>query len=154
MHVRQYIETLKAIALDSEGCANQRLAAMIVYKGKVISVGTNQNKTHPFQAEFGRNGDAIFWHAETNAIHKALTRIDEDDLKKATLIVCRVKNERQVLRVKDGNRTRKKIVDDLTFGAAKPCVGCQNCIDHYDIRRVIYTEDSDIGKLNYMVCER
>ena len=104
-----------------------RIAAAVVYRGKVVSVGVNQMKSHPFQARWSKNEHAIFFHAETNAIFHARKKLSDDELAKSTLFVIRTK--------------RLLKVDEIVYGMAKPCCGCQSCIDHYGIRKVIYTLD-------------
>lgn len=99
------------------------LAAAIVIKNRIISFGTNQMKTDPFQAKYAKNKDCIYLHAEIGAIKNALKRVDVDSLRKADLYVLRVRNE---------NRKR---------AMSKPCAGCMRAIAEFGIRRVIYTTD-------------
>jgi len=108
-----------------------RHAAAIVYKNQIISYGVNQKKSHPFHSRFSEHDDAIFLHAETDAIKNALRQISEDDMEKATLYVCRVKY--------DSNGPGKK----LTWGNSKPCIGCQRAIANFGIKDVIYSNDGD-----------
>lgn len=132
--ITNIIETLRAVAEDLPGVNNTRIAAAIVYKNRIMSIGYNQWKTHPFQAEYGKNEHAIWFHAETHAINNALKRMTERELKKSTMVVVRVKKD-----------------DDLkdTFGLAKPCRGCQKCIEEHQLKSVIYTVDSTFSKLSY-----
>lgn len=112
---------LAQIAEEVEPVSNASLAAMIIHKGyQPISIGTNKDKTHPFQARFGKNQHSIFIHAETDAICRALKSIDQSDLKKCTLYVCRTK--------KNGE-----------WGVAKPCEGCWNAINEFEIGRVVWS---------------
>lgn len=113
-----------------------RLAAAIVYKNQVVSVGVNQKKSHPFQAKYSTNEDAIFLHAETDTIRTALRHLTEKQLSKATLYVCRIKHE-------DGPNT------PLIWGLAKPCVGCQRAIATFDIKGVVYSEEGT-GAYNFL----
>ena len=113
-----------------------RLAAAIVYKNQVVSVGVNQKKSHPFQAKYSTNEDAIFLHAETDTIRTALRHLTEKQLSKATLYVCRIKHE-------DGPNT------PLIWGMAKPCVGCQRAIATFDIKGVVYSEEGT-GAYNFL----
>lgn len=140
MNVKTVLEVLKTIIADQPGAANARLAAAIVYKNKIVSVGYNQRKTHPFQADYGKNDKAIYFHAETHAIFNALKRLDKKQLAKCTLVVARLK--------KDGPGSN----NDL-FGLAKPCSGCQKCIDEHGLKRVVYTLDSTFKKMSYAVDE-
>lgn len=113
---------LKALAEDVEPVSRVRLVAAVLYKNKIISIGKNQYKTHPVMKKFGRNSEAIYLHAEIDAINKAAKLLSEKQFKKSHLYVVRVK--------KDGS-----------LGLAKPCNGCQKCIDHYNINTVEYTSN-------------
>lgn len=135
----KYFEVLRVVAEDIEPVRNAQLAAMIVYKGRIISVGYNQKKSHPMAAKFSKNPDAIFLHAEVDAVIKALKKISEAELKRATLIVARVKTDE-----------KGKVV----FGIAKPCPGCTKCIENYGIKTVIYTENSTPNEIIYTTKER
>lgn len=130
----RHINALKTVAVDVEPAGRARLAAAIVYKGKIVSIGFNQLKTHPFAAKYGKNADAIYLHAEHDAINKAKRRLNEVELKKSTLVIVRVKAEN------DGK---------ITFGIAKPCAGCAQCISDHKIGTVVYTETTDHGDLKY-----
>ena len=126
------METLAKIAEDLDKNINRsgaRLASAIIYKNQIISYGVNQNKSHPFHSQFSESDDAIYLHAETDAIKNALKRIPESELGKASLYVCRVKY--------DSNGRGKKI----TWGLAKPCIGCRRAIATFGIRDVIYSNE-------------
>ena len=105
-----------------------RLAAAIVYKNRIVSIGVNQKRSHPFQAKYSVNEDAIFLHAETDTIRTARRHLTEKQLSKATLYVCRIKHE-------DGPGT------PLIWGLSKPCVGCQRAIATFDIKGVVYSKE-------------
>ena len=105
-----------------------RVAAMIVYQNKVISVGTCSKKSHPLQKKFGKNEEAIFLHAEIAAIAKSLNYISLDELAKSTLYILRLR--------------RKSRKDDTFLRAlAKPCDGCSGAIKSFRIQKVYYTND-------------
>jgi deoxycytidylate deaminase len=133
IHAKRF-EYLKPIAEDVAPVRNARLSAMLVYKGKIISIGVNQHKSHPFAAKYSKNKDAIYLHAETDCIFKASKKLTESELRKSTLYVCRVKQDSP----RNGN---------LIFGKAKPCEGCNECIRAHGIKTVIYTEESTFSKL-------
>ena len=106
--------------------ARGRIAAAIVRKNNVISIGINQKKTDPFQAKYGRDEHSIFHHAEIRAIKQAKRLLGTDDLSFYDLYVCRAKwldDRHQV----------------LSWGSSKPCKGCHSCISNYGVRRVIYS---------------
>lgn len=132
--IERHIASLKLIAEDVVPVSKARLAAMILYKGKAVAYGFNQWKTHPFAAKYSKHDEAIFLHAETDAILKASKRLTSVELKKTTLIVCRVRQDANF---------------NSCFGIAKPCVGCAKCIDDYEIKRVIYTLSSLPGIMRY-----
>lgn len=134
--IERHIASLKLIAEDVVPVSKARLAAMILYKGKAVAYGFNQWKTHPFAAKYGRHEEAIFLHAETDAILKASKRLTETELKKTTLIICRVRQDAAL---------------QSCFGIAKPCAGCAKCIEEYGIKRVIYTLSSLPGIMKYDV---
>ena len=123
------INNLFRLAQDIEPVKSSRLAACIILKNSVLGYGFSQMKSHPFQAEFAKNPDAIFLHAETDAIKNALKRASQDDVSKATLYIARAKID---------HRTRKWI-----YGMAKPCIGCARAIATFDISNVVYTLDGE-----------
>lgn len=113
---------LAKMAVDVSSFANVQMAAAIVLKNEIISFGVNEHKSHPFQKRFAPNEHAIFKHAENSAIINALKRISENDLKKCTIYIARVKK-------------------DHSWGLACPCTGCQEAIHRYKIKKVFYTTD-------------
>lgn len=132
----RHIKTLRVFAEDIEPVSKQRLAAAVLYKGKIISIGFNQMKTHPFAVEYAKNDEAIYLHAETDAIYKAKKKLTEQELRKATLIIVRAKND---------------INSNKHFGLAKPCPGCARCIEDHKIKTVIYTDESEMNKMKFIV---
>lgn len=102
-----------------------RLAALVVYKGKVLAVGTNHRKTHPFQSKYGKNIKSIYLHAETNAIKKSLR--EKKDLSKCILYIARARGSQ-----KNGYQP----------GKAKPCVGCMRAIVDFNIKKIYYTTNN------------
>ena len=121
----KYINILSKIAIAVEPVAQARIAAAIVYKNEIVSIGINQRKTHPFQAKYSKNEDSIFLHAETDAIKNALKNISVEDIYSSTLYVCRVKIEN----------------NKFIFGLAKPCCGCMRAISNFGINKVFYSLD-------------
>lgn len=132
--MKKWIDVLSTIAESNDGVGRAKLAAGIIYKNKLVAVGLNSLKTHPFAAEFGKNEHAVSWHAETRAIHTALKKLSEKEISRSTLVVVRVKEE--------GRQT--------VVGLAKPCEGCQRCIEHHNIRTVVYTIDSKPKKNSWI----
>jgi tRNA(Arg) A34 adenosine deaminase TadA len=125
----KYLNTLSKIASDLSPVKSARIAACVVLQNDIVSFGVNEMKSHPFQARYGKNRDAVFLHAETSAIKNALKYISITDLTRCTLYICRVKYT-------DASKTK------FMFGTAKPCPGCFRCINTFDISRVYYTLDN------------
>lgn len=122
--------TLYATACDLAPTSNARIAAAVVRRGEIISLGHNRLKSHPFQLRFGRNHESIYWHAETAAIHSAYKRTPEL-LDGASLYVLRVKRP-------------SSTVKHWILGNAKPCPGCATAIQMFGIRHTHYTTDEGI----------
>jgi tRNA(Arg) A34 adenosine deaminase TadA len=124
MKDKDIIRMLEKIAEDVSPIKTARMAAAVVYRGEIISIGVNSYKSDPLQARYAKNEHAIYLHAEIAAIKKALKRIDKNDLKKCDMFIVR----------------RKMHNGEMCNGLAKPCVGCQRAIDTYQLNRVNYTE--------------
>ena len=114
-----------AEAADHAGI-RAKLAAAVVIKNEIISLGFNRRKTHPFQAQFQSNEPQIYLHAETDAINRALKYVTKKELCKATLYIARVKYA--------DNKSKKAI-----WAESKPCIGCQKAIKSYGISNVVHT---------------
>lgn len=132
MFEQKIIDLLKENCFGIEKVANARIAAALVYKGLVVSIGTNQKKSHPFQAKFSKNSDSIFLHAETDCIIRSLRLLSLEEISRSTLYVCRIKQ------TNDGT---------VHFGLAKPCLGCARAISSFNINRCIYTTDTGFACL-------
>ena len=122
------MDFLRRQAIDNNGYTRAKLAAAVCIKNRIISLGTNQLKTHPFQKAYAKNSEAIFLHAEINAIRNSLNHLSTEDLKQATLYVYRVK------------RPEEKSSHWIN-GMAKPCMGCMGAIVEFGFKRVVYTTD-------------
>lgn len=123
----RYIEQLFEIAKSNEPSARVRIAAGVVHKNQLISIGTNQTKTHTFQAKFGKNEDAIYMHAEVDAIHSALKLLTLDELAQSTLYIARAKYKGK----------------EFVRGLSKPCSGCARAIIKFGIQKVYHTIDGE-----------
>lgn len=124
----KYFEYLWPLARDIEPVADCRLAACLVYKNDIISVGVNRKKSHPFMLRFSRHEDAIYLHAETDAIKNALKSYDEEFLQRCRLYVLRVKKPQEYSK-------------HYITGMAKPCSGCQRALATFNIRDCFYSLD-------------
>ncbi len=129
---KHYIEMCFSAARDLTRVGGARVVALLVYK-QIHAWGQNQDKTHPLQAQYGRHVDAIFLHAEIDALRNMLRQLDPDDLRHCTLYIARAKH------ASDSKRT------PMIYGEAKPCCsatgGCQAAIKAFRIKRVVYTTD-------------
>ena len=126
------MDELKRLALCSGTHPKVWVSSALVYRGKVISFGFNQMKTHPFQLKYSKNNQCVFWHAETFAIFNAVKKINFERFDKSVLYVARMKYK----------NTEKK---DFVGGIAAPCSGCMRCIEDFGIKNVIYTLDQDVN---------
>ena len=99
---------------------SHRHAALLTYKGKVLSVGKNQRKTHPMMLKYQTNEKKVYLHAEIDAIIKTINAHGTDILRRCELYVLRVTG--------GGN-----------IGHSKPCPGCQKAIDAFEIKKVYWT---------------
>ena len=129
MNTEIFDETFK-LAQEVIPVRGARIAASVVRRGKVVSYGYNHKKSHPFQAKFCKNKDAVFFHAEVHAIKNALQIVDVDDLSKCELYIVRAK--------RDKNNKR------WITGLSKPCSGCQKCINVFELKNIYYSEEKEI----------
>lgn len=124
------MKLLRRLAIDNEGVRKRfKLAAAIVNKKTIISIGLNEMRTHPLQGKFRKNNDALFLHAEIAAIANALNHLNKEELKGSSLLIYRVKRK---------SSTNHR---DWVDGLAKPCEGCMSAIVSFGIKRVLYSTD-------------
>lgn len=134
---KKLIDQLFDLAVDHDDNPHRaKLAACLTIRDTPIAWGFNSMKSHPFQAQFAKNDQSIYWHAETNCIHNALKRFRVEELKNSTLYVVRA----------------KKAEDRKTWvrGLAQPCPGCMMAITQHGISKVVFTTDiGTIAKLKF-----
>lgn len=128
MKPNEIFDTLFKLAVDTEQVANAKIVSLITIGRKVIAFGSNRYKTHPMQFRFQKNCNAVFLHAEIDAIVNALKRLTVDELAKANLYI---------LRVKRAGRTGPYIT-----GKSMPCEGCMKAINAFNLKNVFFTEDN------------
>ena len=135
MKEKHIIKVLAKVAESLEPISGVRVSAALVYRNEIISIGTNKKKSHPFQKKYATNEEAIFLHAETDAIYNALRKHNTNIVSRAKLYICRMKwgNDKKAFHIQ---------------GLAKPCPGCQRAIANFNIKHVCYTLD-DTG-LEYL----
>lgn len=130
------LSNLATIAAGIKPVGKMRLAAALAYRGKIVSIGTNERKTHPLAAKYAKNPMANYLHAEVSAIKNALRTHDLDDIRRSTLYVCRVKHPSPADK-------------SWVWGLSCPCEGCTQAIIDFDISRVVYS-DEGIGNYQLM----
>lgn len=118
---------------DRQSGWQARLAAGIWVKNDLVAVGWNQAKSHPLQKRFPKAPGYVYLHAEIHAITMALKKMNPQELmdSRTTMMVVRAKRE-------SGAKNAKWI-----RGLAKPCVGCQAAILHFQMSEVIWSHDGD-----------
>lgn len=99
------------------------IGCVAVYHGKIIGIGCNCNKTHPFQKNYNRYreySDTLLpkMHAEINC----LNQIKDLNIKfsKVKLYIYRARK-------------------DKDFGMSRPCPSCMAAIKDFGIREIYYT---------------
>jgi len=98
--------------------------AFIVFKGKIVKIGFNKNRTHPFNKYHPYHTETVGIHAELDSCLK----MQQDDLSKYSMIVIRHNNEGQI-------------------AMSKPCGGCQSIIKRFGITDVYYSTSTGMVKL-------
>jgi tRNA(Arg) A34 adenosine deaminase TadA len=122
---KRFKQTLTDLAIANIGTRNRiKLAAGVVFKNRLVAVGVNSYKSHPLMSKFGKNPEAIYLHAEVDAIKNALRVLSLQELEKSDILVVRVK--------RDGH--------DYRTCLAKPCEGCARAIEAFNLRNLYYTE--------------
>jgi deoxycytidylate deaminase len=136
MVCEKYFKVLQKVAeaVEPVSRSRQRLSACLVYKNEIIGMGFNKKKSHPFQRKFAKHEEAIYLHAEIDAIKNALKVVDADTISKSTLYIMRVKYE---------DTNAKKFVR----GLSKPCEGCERAIAQFGIKKVYYTTEEGFDYL-------
>ena len=108
-----------------------KVAAALIYRGRVLATGTNQYKTHPLMMTRGYREDQNWRHAEVDCILNGLKVMTKEQMTRCELRVVRVKRP----------HCNSK---DWIFGLAKPCPGCSQVIRNFGIKQVTWTEDADV----------
>lgn len=109
-----------------------RLGAVLIYKGKVMSVGWNSTKTSPLQRQLNRyrgyDVDASEAHNTLHAEVACLTKARDLDIDwgRASIFVYRVK--------KDGSP-----------GLSYPCKGCMALIKSMGIKNIYFSTENGWG---------
>lgn len=99
-----------------------KMVSFLLYKGKIVSFGTNSEKTSVKQNYYrkkaiGEDYEYDKRHSEVDCLNKITANVN---LKKCELVVISKKN-------------------DGSFRLAKPCPICQRAIKDYGIKKVWFT---------------
>jgi deoxycytidylate deaminase len=125
------LDTLFDLAVDHEDNPHRaKLSACLMIRDAPIAWGFNSMKSHPFQAQYSRNEESVYWHAENRTLHNALKRYSKSEIAGSTMLIVRAKK----------NRPGPK--GEWVCGLAHPCEGCMKSIAEYQIKKVIYTTDT------------
>lgn len=93
---------------------SQKMAAIIIKRGRILGVGFNTLKTHPASPHFFKSS-----HAEFNCINKVKNK---GLLKGATIIIY-----------------REDASGDMVL--AKPCKSCQKLLNRFGISKIVYSNN-------------
>ena len=120
----RYFEKAKQVAEISE-FPKVHIGCVAVYKGMVIGLGCNCNKTHPKQKFYNRHriqSDELLpkLHAEINCLNQL--RYMDVDFTKVKLYIYRKRTDRE-------------------YSIARPCKSCMAAIKDLGIRNIYYTTD-------------
>lgn len=129
---QEVFDILFGVAIAVEPVSRAKVAACIVRKGKIVSFGVNKMKSHPFQLKYSNHPEAIYLHAETAAIKRALSFIRPPALSDCSLFVLRVKRPELQNRGPD-------ILSEWQYAMAKPCQACEKAIVEFQIKEVLFT---------------
>jgi hypothetical protein len=126
-----YLNRLKDISLalyDPNHPVNFHVS-FIVSKGKILSIGLNNTRTHPtnlLNKKIGRDGNNISASKGICSEFSALKKVKNTmniPFHKTTMVNIRIKRNKQ-------------------FGLSKPCQSCQSLLKFFGLADVIWTDDS------------
>lgn len=125
------VETLKVLAREKPPeIRNFRICAGVIHKHReIISIGYPRRKSHPLQAQFGPREQAVYLHAEVEALIRAL-KVNYEVTKNTSLYVVRVKHKGPYYGVAP---------EEFEEACASPCKGCLGFIKHCGVTQVYWT---------------
>lgn len=130
---RAYFKAAKAVSEMSD-FERVKIGAVAVYSHRIISSGTNSNKTNPLQKKYNAYryskdmGHTL--HAEVECLLPLINRKDID-FSRVSLYI---------------HRTHK----DGTLALARPCPACMALIRELGIKKIYYTGDGSYISENFM----
>lgn len=114
-----------AIKAANKSKYKQKVGAVLIKNGKIISIGYNQIR---HQSSIVVNHWVGSLHAEIHCIINAIKKIDSDKIKGSTMIVVRV--------MKNGK-----------LGLALPCKDCYSVIENFEIKKVIFSTNHGFSEV-------
>jgi deoxycytidylate deaminase len=126
---QEIFDTLFKVAVAVEPVSHAKVASCIVYRNRIVAIGVNKKKSHPFQLKYANHPKAIYLHAETAALKRSLHTIPVTWLPKCSLFVLRVKCP----------QFREFPYSDWAPAVAKPCKSCQKAIVEFKIKDVFFS---------------
>lgn len=112
---------LRRLVEKADLIGNSQHCAAVVHKGKILSVGFNKKKTHPFQKKYSDRPERLYLHAELDAI---LGIKDKTILSSCDIYVLRLSKGNQVLN-------------------SEPCEGCKKALKFYQFQNIYWTTDAN-----------
>lgn len=116
----RHLATLLEVARGVTPVSRSRHAAGMIYKNKLLVVGTNKEKSHPIAAAYGRNPLANTLHAEVDCLVRWINRYGKEELVNCTMLVVRT--------LANGQPAN-----------SCPCIGCQRALVGFRVGRLYYT---------------
>lgn len=122
---RRYLSKARQVA-DISDYKNVHIGCVAVYKGNIIGIGCNTNKTHPVQKYYNKyritdvDQETLLpkIHAEISCIN-SIRHLDID-FSKVKLYIYRKRN-------------------DKPYGMSRPCPSCMAAIKDLGIKHIYYT---------------
>lgn len=122
----EYLDILCKVAENALPVSGARVASALVYRKRILAIGSNLAKTHPMQHKYTKHTCKI--HAELNTLLKAYKIFPNLNYKNTTLYISRIKRPRAY-------------AESWITGIAKPCLGCSEIISFFNIVNVVYTTE-------------
>jgi len=117
-------EKLFEIAKDLEPVGQARVAACLCRRNKIYSLGINSRESSKLSRRFSKDDKALCVHAEVDCILNYLKSYGNKDISKCTLYIVRAK-------IGDSG--------EWQYGCSYPCNGCLKAIEHFGIKKIVYT---------------
>lgn len=120
----RFFEKAKCVAAISD-FNKVHIGCVAVYRGQVIGIGCNTNKTHTNQMRYNRFRNEVWIDHKAHAEIACLNQIKHMNLRwdKVKLYIFRIRH-------------------DKPYGMSRPCPACMAAIKDMGIKNVYYTTDA------------